>query len=162
LGPRKLTQVLNRVADAEAIERRGDEVIVTGDVDPAELMAAVEADEAARKEMDASRREMMRSYAEARSCRRQMLLTYFGQHHEGGCGNCDTCADVEAAAAASTGGAPADVAPFPPGTGVEHETWGAGQVIRADGDTLTVLFDAGGYRNLSLAVVVERGLLKTA
>ncbi len=65
-GARKLTQVLNKVRDAEAIDCRGDEVIVTGDVDPAELMAAVEADEAARKEMDASRREMMRSYAEAR------------------------------------------------------------------------------------------------
>ena len=104
-GARKLTQVLNKVRDAEAIDCRGDEVIVTGDVDPTELMAAVEADEAARKEMDASRREMMRSYAEARACRRQMLLTYFGQHHEGACGSCDTCADAAAASAVTAPGA---------------------------------------------------------
>lgn len=170
-GARKLTQVLNKGRDAEAIDCRGDEVTVTGDVDPTELIAGFEADEAARKEMDASRREMMRSYAEARTCRRQMLLTYFGQHHEGACGSCDVCADVAATAAAGPrprpaegrrAAAPADAAPFPPGTEVEHDTRGAGQVIRAEGDTLTVLFDAGGYRNLSLAVVMERGLLTTA
>jgi ATP-dependent DNA helicase RecQ len=45
---------------------------------------------------------------------------------------------------------------------VVHDSWGPGQVIRADGDTLTVLFEAAGYRNLSLAAVLDRGLLRPA
>ena len=43
-------------------------------------------------------------------------------------------------------------------TDVAHAEFGEGQVMRSDGDTLTVLFE-GGYRNLSLAAVLERGLL---
>jgi ATP-dependent DNA helicase RecQ len=156
LGPRKLTRVLNKVRDAGAVECEGDEVRAAGDIDVDEFAEAVEADEAARKEMDASRREMMRSYAEARACRRQMLLTYFGQHHEGDCGTCDACTS-----GVGSGEVPA-ATPFPPGAEVEHEAWGAGQVIRADGDTLTVLFEAAGYRNLSLATVLERDLLRLA
>ena len=151
-GARKLTQVLNKLSDAGAVDVRGDEVVVTGDVDAGELIEAVEADEAARKDMDASRREMMRSYAEARACRRQMLLTYFGQSHEGSCGTCDTCLSGFV-----SGERPA-ASPFPPGTDVAHAAFGEGQVIRSDGDTLTVLFE-GGYRNLSLAAVLERELL---
>jgi len=30
-------------------------------------------------------------YCETTTCRRSLLLGWFGEHHEGGCGNCDNC-----------------------------------------------------------------------
>ncbi len=35
--------------------------------------------------------DAMLALCETISCRRQFLLGYFGEHHEQGCGNCDTC-----------------------------------------------------------------------
>jgi ATP-dependent DNA helicase RecQ len=37
--------------------------------------------------------DAMLGYCETAHCRRQLLLAYFGEHHDGGCGNCDVCAD---------------------------------------------------------------------
>jgi ATP-dependent DNA helicase RecQ len=49
--------------------------------------------------------------------------------------------------------------PFAVATRVTHPEWGAGTVQRYDGDAMVVLFDEGGYRTLSVALVEERGLL---
>lgn len=35
--------------------------------------------------------EAMLGYCETTQCRRQVLLNYFGEEHDGLCGNCDTC-----------------------------------------------------------------------
>ena len=40
-------------------------------------------------EVERSRLEMMRRYAEHTGCRRSFLLSYFGQDYPGPCGNCD-------------------------------------------------------------------------
>ena len=45
----------------------------------------------ARREFDRTRLEMMRSYAETHGCRRDFILSYFGEEHEVPCGNCDNC-----------------------------------------------------------------------
>ena len=37
--------------------------------------------------------DAMLGYCETAQCRRQLLLAYFGEHRDGGCGNCDVCAD---------------------------------------------------------------------
>ncbi|MCL9794538.1 DUF3553 domain-containing protein, partial [Frankia sp. AgKG'84/4] len=50
-------------------------------------------------------------------------------------------------------------APFPAGCAVRHVSWGSGQVVRAEDDRITVLFDDVGYRTLSVAAVRERHLL---
>ena len=40
-------------------------------------------------EVERSRLDMMRRYAEHTGCRRSFLLSYFGQDYPGPCGNCD-------------------------------------------------------------------------
>ncbi|PXY22938.1 recombinase RecQ [Prauserella muralis] len=106
-----------------------------------------------RRQLDHSRIEVLRQYAEARSCRRQFLLGYFGEVLERPCGFCDTCD-------AGTAGEelPADDA-FRPGTAVRHAEWGPGQVVHRAADTVTVLFEQVGYRSLSVPTVRERSLL---
>jgi ATP-dependent DNA helicase RecQ len=109
-----------------------------------------------REEFEKSRLEMMRSYAEHSGCRRDFVLSYFGEEHEAPCGNCDNCdaglvepeEDVER--------------PFEVGATVSHSEWGAGEVQRYDGDRVAVLFESVGYRTLALGVVEERGLLQAA
>src|SRR4029078_3716203 len=105
-----------------------------------------------RHAFDRSRVEMMRAYAEHDGCRRQFILSYFGEKFEVRCGNCDNCdAGLSQASAADR--------PFAVGARVEHAEWGKGAVQRYDGDQMTVLFAAVGYKPLSVALVVEGGLL---
>jgi ATP-dependent DNA helicase RecQ len=107
-----------------------------------------------RQEYERSRLEMMRSYAEHSGCRRDFVLSYFGEEHEAPCGNCDNCsaglvepeADVER--------------PFEVGAIVTHNEWGPGEVQRYDADRVVVLFESVGYRTLDLELVEEKNLLK--
>ncbi|SFI98805.1 ATP-dependent DNA helicase RecQ [Amycolatopsis sacchari] len=96
----------------------------------------------------------MRQYADTQSCRRQFLLGYFGETLDEPCGNCDTC---EAGTAAEQ--AQFTDAEYPPDAKVRHREWGAGRVVHREADRMTVLFDEGGYRTLSLAAVEEGDLL---
>jgi ATP-dependent DNA helicase RecQ len=108
-----------------------------------------------RHEYDRTRIEMSRSYAETHGCRRAHLLSYFGEDFDPPCGNCDNC-DAGLAVAE-----PDDV-PFAVGSRVRHAEWGGGTVQQYEGDAMTVLFEEGGYRTLSVELVVERGLLEPA
>lgn len=47
--------------------------------------------ELARKRTEHQKLNALLGFAETVSCRRQVLLRYFGQSHAGACGNCDTC-----------------------------------------------------------------------
>ncbi|HEX7995667.1 MAG TPA: RecQ family zinc-binding domain-containing protein, partial [Streptosporangiaceae bacterium] len=80
------------------------------------------------------------------------LLTYFGQDYPGPCGNCDNDLVADSPPAAET--------PFAVGSRVVSERWGTGTVQRYDGDSVTVLFDEHGYRQLYVPVVRERALLR--
>ena len=110
---------------------------------------------------------MMRTYSETRSCRRQLLLAYFGEELGEPCGNCDTCSDGSAFEEPSapsddaSGNASGDAsAEFPPSSQVRHREWGAGTVMSVDDDRITVFFETEGYKVLSLDAVDERDLLE--
>ncbi len=46
-----------------------------------------------QKRVESTKLSAMLGYCEAPSCRRQVLLHYFGEHYTTACGNCDTCLD---------------------------------------------------------------------
>jgi ATP-dependent DNA helicase RecQ len=129
------------------------EVHWTGTLSVAAAVAASDAETKRENEVERSRLEMMRRYAEHTGCRRSFLLSYFGQSYSGTCGNCDN--DTNATIVEPV------IEPFAVGGRVVSERWGEGTVQRYDGDQLTVLFDEHGYRDLSVSLVVERRLLRS-
>jgi ATP-dependent DNA helicase RecQ len=154
-GSRAETSALVRLVDVGAAAwEAGGVVRWTGALDVAAAVAASDAETARENEVERSRLEMMRRYAEHTGCRRSFLLSYFGQDYPGPCGTCDT--DL-----AGSSEEPA-ARPFGVGERVVNDRWGEGTVQRYDGDQLTVLFDEHGYRDLLVPLVVERRLLRRA
>jgi ATP-dependent DNA helicase RecQ len=152
LSQSKLTTAVGRLEDVGAVEV-GPGGEVTGlDLEESKAQQAFEAQEQ-REEFDRSRVEMVQRYAELdRGCRREFVLTYFGEAYEGPCGNCDLC---EAGLYEGPG-----EEPFELGAAVEHAEWGRGVVQRYEGDQMVVLFDDVGYKTLGVVLVQERGLLQ--
>jgi len=52
-----------------------------------------EKDEGPQKQVESHKLSAMTHFAEAQTCRRQVLLNYFGEYREKPCGNCDICLD---------------------------------------------------------------------
>jgi len=155
LGRRQLTAALVRLVDLDAAMWAVDgEVRWTGALSVAQALRASAAETERENEVERSRLEMMRRYAEHTGCRRSFLLSYFGQNYPGPCGRCDNDQARAAEVPRSE--------PFAVGGRVLSERWGEGTVQRYDGDQLTVLFDDHGYRDLLVPLVLERGLLRPA
>jgi ATP-dependent DNA helicase RecQ len=158
LSDRQTTRAVTELEtlDLVAVDRRGTVTPNVGrDRHPSEEIRQLDE---ARRQWASSRLEMVAAYAETRSCRRRFLLTYFGETAPPTCSACDNCeagrsAVVEAAQEA-------DDRPFPEQAQVAHAEWGDGRVIRAEGDSITVLFDDVGYKVLSCHLVVEHDLLR--
>jgi len=155
LGGRQPTAALVRLVDLGAAAWEVDgKVRWTDALTVAETLSASAVESEREDEVERSRLEMMRRYAEHTGCRRSFLLSYFGQEYRGPCGNCDNDEAQVSLPAASE--------PFAVGSRVRSDRWGEGTVQRYDGDQLTVLFDEHGYRDLLVPLVVERGLLLPA
>jgi ATP-dependent DNA helicase RecQ len=138
---RGTTAALVRLVDVGAAELDATGTVRwTGALDVASALAASEAEALREEEIERSRLDMMRRYAEHTGSRRSFLLSYFGQ------------------STPVTG----EVEPFAPGERVVSERWGSGTVQRYDGDQMTVLFDEHGYRDLLVSLVVSRRLLRRA
>ena len=153
-GSRSATLALTRLVDVGAAAWAADgQVRWTGAMDIGAALAAAREEAEREREVERSRLEMMRRYAEHSGCRRSFLLSYFGQDYPGPCGTCDN--DRQDAPA------PPVAEPFPVGARVASDRWGEGTVQRYDGDQVTVLFDQHGYRDLLVPLVLERGLLRT-
>src|SRR5437868_10381278 len=151
--PRALTAAIVRLVDlGAAVWELDGEVRWTGALSLAEALRASALETEREDEVERSRLEMMRRYAEHTGCRRSFLLSYFGQSYRGPCGRCDN----DKAQVLQ----PTAVEPFAVGGRVTSERWGEGTVQRYDGDQLTVLFDDHGYRDLLVPLVLERRLLR--
>ncbi|MFD9403694.1 RecQ family ATP-dependent DNA helicase [Streptomyces sp. NPDC060011] len=177
LSQTPLTSMLHLLEEAGAVttEKRGGVRAVPGarrDVCVREAVRIA----TARVDLERSRVEMMRAYAETNGCRRRHMLGYFGETlAEGDCAGCDTCARTQELKETPvrtgdilSGTGPDPLEPeaagtadsdFPPGMKVGHSTWGEGQVMSEEGNRITVLFESAGYRTLSLPAVQARGLL---
>ena len=128
-------------------------------------------------EADLDRIERMRTYAELNTCRREYLLSYFGEQGQSQCGNCDNCMRPEAARTVMQ----EQLAPPPPDpvqmqrgpksghqrfpfalkARVVHKRLGKGVVKDYLGDKIVVLFDSGGTKTLAAAAVTQNSLLES-
>jgi ATP-dependent DNA helicase RecQ len=176
---RKLTQLLTLLTEVDVVVVDPDGRLRSPESGPVPVEAArlalaeVERHQAVQR----TRIDMMRQFAETRSCRGQSLLAYFGDSLDGPCGHCDNCLAGDPPAPepvavsnhdvrsvdphpAPRSSAPAAHPGAPPvGGTVRHRTWGAGTVLGYEGDRMTVLFDSVGYKTLSVGVVREKDLL---
>src|SRR3954447_5395758 len=157
LSQTKLVTAIHRLEDAGFVEERDDgRVRATGGeagLDEA-VDRAAEAEEH-RHLFDRSRVDMIRAYAERRSCRRAFILGYFGEEYDPPCGNCDNC---DAGLVDDADEAPGE---FETGARVRHAEWGPGTVAQVEGGQITVVFDDAGYKTLDAELVAERSLLET-
>ncbi|WP_084630246.1 RecQ family ATP-dependent DNA helicase [Patulibacter americanus] len=156
LSASKVTTAVSRLEDAGALELLPDGQVAPLSA-PDDLEQAVEEAERAgehRHAYEESRIAMVRTYAETRDCRREVLLSYFGEDYEGPCGACDNCAAGRSEEHDETD------RPFPIGAEVAHREWGPGVVQRYGEGQMTVLFEDAGYRTLGVDLVVQRELLK--
>ncbi|HEY2437516.1 MAG TPA: RecQ family ATP-dependent DNA helicase, partial [Solirubrobacteraceae bacterium] len=152
-GSRSMTLALARLVDVGAAAWTADGgVRWSGARSVADALLASDEESVREREIERSRLEMMRRYAEHTGCRRSFLLSYFGQDYRGPCGRCDN----DRRRAARERGPEI----FAVGERVVSQRWGEGTVQRYDGDQVTVLFDDHGYRDLLVSIVVERDLLR--
>ena len=115
-----------------------------------------------RRNIEESRLDMMRQYAETGDCRRRFLLNYFGEDAPDMCGYCDNCERAEAEGEELGPKESNTAQPFPLQSEVVHSEWGPGTVMSYEDETVTVLFEAEGYKTLSVELVLEKGLLQPA
>jgi len=122
--------------------------------DVAKALDDADAAEEARRLVERSRVEMMRAYAEARTCRRTLLLAYYGEAFTAPCGACDNCLDGHGVSEQEPGGG------FGVGDEVEHREWGPGTVLMTESDRIVAFFESVGYRMLSPQLVEDAALLE--
>lgn len=102
LSQSKLTTAVTRLEDVGGVT-----VLANGEVAPTGVLTDIEGvveaacrEQEERSEFDRSRVAKMGAYADAGGCRREFLLTYFGECFQPPCGHCDNCeADLVTGAA---------------------------------------------------------------
>jgi ATP-dependent DNA helicase RecQ len=150
---RSVTLALARLVDIGAASWAADGGVRWNELmDVPSSLEASTAKSAREEEVQSSRLEMMRRYAEHTGCRRSFLLTYFGQNYPGPCGNCDN--DLQRPVT------PHWEEPFPIGARIATEHWGEGTIQRYDRDQVTILFDDHGYRDVLVSALLEKNLMR--
>jgi ATP-dependent DNA helicase RecQ len=162
LNRKRVTNAVNLLEQVDAVGIDAESrVIPIGAARSSTVVERAEQVTDRRKAFGASRVEMMRGYAEATTCRRVLVLSYFGETAQAPCGNCDIC---EAQATVDPPAAEAEpvTTPFQVGERVDHPEFGIGTVMRFEDERIVVLFDEQGYRTLSLPAVLDHRLLEAA
>jgi ATP-dependent DNA helicase RecQ len=151
LSRSKVTRILNDLEDVARVRLgAGGRVRLASRRDAGKTVEVVAEAEENNAELQRSRVEMMRAYAETRDCRRRYLLSYYGEQIEPccNCGNCDA-------------GLPdaledeADVAEH-----LVHERWGEGEVVRREGSKAVVYFREVGYKTIDVEVAREQRVME--
>lgn len=155
LTENRVRLAINRLADAGAAAVRGDGTVraTKRKVRPGAVLQEAGEAQQRRLRRDQTRVEMVRAYAGLRTCRRELLLAYFGEPLTPPCNGCDNCQ-------AGLPGMANGEQPFRLMSRVRHDGWGEGTIMGyTDDDGLLLLFDEAGYKTLALSLVQERGLL---
>jgi ATP-dependent DNA helicase RecQ len=90
---RKLTQLLTLLAEIDVVVTDPDGRLRSPSTGPVPVEAArlALAEVERHQTVQRTRIDMMRQFAESRSCRGQALLAYFGDGLDAACGHCDNC-----------------------------------------------------------------------
>ncbi len=145
LSQAKTQAALDALEFVGFIKQEDSGEIVLVDADSAEKLTKEQVIEQAatqqerHKQFNQSRLHMMRGYAETSACRREYVLSYFGEESETPCGGCDNCESAEEDEVKY-------LQPFPIGSEIIHTNFGIGQVLRYEKDKVNVLFETVGYK----------------
>jgi ATP-dependent DNA helicase RecQ len=151
LAARTTSRTLTALGQVGAVSEQEGRWRRAGGIGTDEVMDRLREGQERRRELERSRVELVRTYADTGDCRRRVLLELLGEEHPDRCGRCDSC----------DAGTSADVvaAPLRTGDRVRHAEWGDGTVSIVEADRVTVLFEGRGYVTLDLAIALESGVL---
>ncbi|MDB9526620.1 ATP-dependent DNA helicase [Oscillatoria sp. CS-180] len=151
LSQAKLTTALERLEAAGVVEQTVDgNVTAAANADDSEqAIDRALTDQERRKTFERSRLDMMRSYAETETCRRESILSYFGEPFAGPCNHCDNCKKNDQDEDSSS------FQPFPISSTIIHTHFGKGQVLRYEDEKVVVLFDTVGYKTFVTEMIVN-------
>jgi ATP-dependent DNA helicase RecQ len=160
LSGTKLHAALHRLEEAGAVEIEATgEVRATGKLDKADgLTSEAVAEQERRRAARVARVETTKDFCLTRSCRRNYVLTYFGEPMDSPCCHCDNC-DAGFAHKEAAKQEKQDL-PFAIKSRVVHKTLGEGMVMRYEADKVVVLFEKEGYKSLKVDYVVKEGLME--
>ena len=148
----KLSAALARLEDVDAIEIRASGEVIADRLGADSVEQALQ-EQVRRRAFEDSRVAMISRYGELPSgCRRDFILSYFGERLDPPCDACDLCEDGHSDTSRRD-------TPFAVGTPVIHRSWGRGIVQRYGPREVSVLFDDIGYKALALDVINERDVL---
>ena len=89
--PKNLEGFYQEIGRAGRDGLASDTLLFYSYADVAQQLKFLDTADADRRELLAAKLDRMKQYAEARSCRRRILLSYFGETPEHDCGHCDNC-----------------------------------------------------------------------
>ncbi len=164
------TQVILHLLTTEGIVRRTRKGFALPNGAPSEdALTQLIATYTDRAEHDRDRLAEMMHYAESLECRTQLIRKYFADPEGEPCNRCDNCANkkIVAEEAERIAQQPVlrvpepepEVPPppaFSPGDRVEHERFGVGKVIDAEGDMFLVSFTKGGRKRIRVDFLTAR------